>query len=146
MNRRNRIAFGPGAASLILIVVVLSMSVLGILSLMSARGDLSFSVRSTQVIQSVYDLQNRAERTYGELDEILKRCAEKATSEDEYREAIEKTLEYKFSLENDQILWEETDGVRTLSCAVNLGALSELPRLSWASHSLTSEIGGDMFD
>lgn len=146
MNQRNRIAFGPGAASLILIVVVLSMSVLGILSLMSARGDLSFSMRSTQVIQAVYELQNRAERTYGELDEILKRCTEKATSEDEYREAVEKTLEYKFSLENDQIIWEETDGVRTLSCAVNLGAFGESPRLSWARHNLTSEIGGDMFE
>ena len=36
-NRESRVSFGPGAASLILIVVILSMSVLGILALMNAR-------------------------------------------------------------------------------------------------------------
>ncbi len=34
MNRKGRLSFGPGAASLILIVVILSMSVLGMLALM----------------------------------------------------------------------------------------------------------------
>ena len=46
MNRKSRVSFGPGAASLILIVVILSMSVLGILALMNARNDIKLCERS----------------------------------------------------------------------------------------------------
>ena len=62
MNRRSRISFGPGAASLILIVVILSMSVLGILALMNARSDSRLSARSLQVVQAGYALHADAER------------------------------------------------------------------------------------
>ena len=43
MRRKSNVAFGPGAASLILIVVILSMSVLGMLALMNARNDARLS-------------------------------------------------------------------------------------------------------
>ncbi|MFQ9447246.1 MAG: hypothetical protein ACLR4A_07780 [Christensenellales bacterium] len=45
MNQREY-RIGPGAASLMLLVVVLSMSVLGMLALMSARSDENLSLRS----------------------------------------------------------------------------------------------------
>ena len=44
MNQREY-RIGPGAASLMLLVVVLSMSVLGMLALMSARSDENLSLR-----------------------------------------------------------------------------------------------------
>lgn len=44
---------GPGAASLMLLVVVLSMCVLGVLALMGARSDEGLSLRSIQVAQEV---------------------------------------------------------------------------------------------
>ena len=62
MNRKSRISFGPGAASLILIVVILSMSVLGILALMNARSDSALSRRSIDVVAAGYALNDRAER------------------------------------------------------------------------------------
>lgn len=48
MNQREY-RIGPGAASLMLLVVVLSMSVLGMLALMSARSDENLSLRSAEV-------------------------------------------------------------------------------------------------
>ena len=54
MNRRSTVSLGPGASSLILIFVVLALSVLGMLSLLTARNDLKFSERSAQVIEAVY--------------------------------------------------------------------------------------------
>ena len=47
MNQREY-RIGPGAASLMLLVVVLSMSVLGMLALMSARSDENLSLRTRQ--------------------------------------------------------------------------------------------------
>ena len=40
MKKKSNISFGPGAASLILIFVVLTLSVLSMLSLMNARGNI----------------------------------------------------------------------------------------------------------
>ena len=62
MKRNSSISLGPGAPSLILILVVLTMSVLGMLSLMAAHSDLNLSARSAEVIQAVYELQEQAER------------------------------------------------------------------------------------
>ena len=68
MNKRGNIAIGPGAASLILIAVTLSLSVLGILALMSARADLRLSERSRDVAVSVYALNARAQGILAEQD------------------------------------------------------------------------------
>ena len=52
MNQREY-RIGPGAASLMLLVVVLSMSALGMLAMMSARSDESLSLRSQDVARQV---------------------------------------------------------------------------------------------
>ena len=61
MKKKSSIALGPGAPSLILIFVVLSMSVLAMLSLMTARNDLQLSRRSADVAEKVSELRERAE-------------------------------------------------------------------------------------
>ena len=74
MNRReSRVSFGPGVASLILIVVILSMSVLGILALMNARNDIKLSDRAAQVVQAGYALNAEAERRLATLDALAAR-------------------------------------------------------------------------
>ena len=65
MRRKSRVSFGPGAASLILIVVILSMSVLGMLALMNARNDSKLSSRSIAVVEAGYALNEQAERIAG---------------------------------------------------------------------------------
>ena len=78
MNKKSSVSLGPGAPSLILIFVALSMSVLGMLSLMSARNDLHLSERSVQVVETVYALNERAEESRRELDRMLAQCAAEA--------------------------------------------------------------------
>ena len=70
MNQREY-RIGPGAASLMLLVVVLSMSVLGMLALMSARSDENLSLRSAEVARQVAELNVSAERSLAELDDAL---------------------------------------------------------------------------
>ena len=74
MNQREY-RIGPGAASLMLLVVVLSMSVLGMLALMSARSDENLSLRSAEVARQVAELNVSAERSLAELDDVLAQAA-----------------------------------------------------------------------
>ena len=74
MNQREY-RIGPGAASLMLLVVVLSMSVLGMLALMSARSDENLSLRSAEVARQVAELNVSAERSLAELDDALAKAA-----------------------------------------------------------------------
>lgn len=139
MNRRSRISFGPGAASLILIVVVLSMSVLGILALMNARNDSRLSQRSMQVIEAGYALSAKAEHTLAGLDETAAKCADSAADDAAYAEAVRRALPAGMTLDDDRVIaWTETDGARTLECAVALAPLGEGTRLNWTKHRLTA--------
>lgn len=71
MKKRSNISFGPGTASLILIFVVLTLSALGMLSLMNARNDRTLSVRSAGVLERVYALNAQAEKARATLDGVL---------------------------------------------------------------------------
>ena len=66
MNRKYR--FGPGAALITLLAVVLAMSALGVLTLLSARGDEVLSERAARVAESVARLDVRAEESLAALD------------------------------------------------------------------------------
>lgn len=136
--KKSRISFGPGAASLILIMVVLTMSVLGILSLMSARGDYQFCERSVRVIEAGYALNVRAEEALAELDEIAATAKAEAANDAAWLEAVRAQLPQDMIMEGREILWEETDSLRTLECAVELLPMGETARLRWTAHRLTA--------
>ena len=139
MNRRSRISFGPGAASLILIVVVLSMSVLGILALMNARNDSRLSQRSMEVISAGYALSAKAEKSLAALDGAAAKCAAAAADDAAYAEAVGRSLPAGMAMDEDRVIaWTETDGARTLECAVVLAPLGEGTRLNWTKHRLTA--------
>ena len=59
-RKKSSITLGPGASSLILIFVVLSLTVLGMLSLMTSRNDFRLAERSAQVTEAVYAQIGRA--------------------------------------------------------------------------------------
>ena len=98
MNQREY-RIGPGAASLMLLVVVLSMSVLGMLTLMSARSDENLSLRSAEVARQVAELNVSAERSLAELDDALAKAAGAAQSEDDYLVRVEAALNEAMTLE-----------------------------------------------
>lgn len=141
MNR-SKISFGPGAASLILIVVILSMSVLGILALMNARSDIKLTERSVQVVQATYKLNENAERRLASLDALAAHYAEISETDGDYVTAMQAFLPSDMKMSERVIRWEETDGVRTLDCAVKLNVMGESPRFNWVKHCLTATTEG----
>ena len=140
MRRKSNVSFGPGAASLILIVVILSMSVLGMLALMNARNDAKLSSRSMEVVAAGFELNDRAERGVAQLDAALVKCAASTTSDADYLAAVRGNLPEGMLMGQEQriVRWELSDGLRTLSCAVEVLPLGEKERLRWYEHRLTA--------
>jgi len=140
MRRKTNVSFGPGAASLILIVVILSMGVLGMLALMNARNDAKLSERSVEVVAAGFSLNDQAERGLAELDAVLARCAAATYSDEAYLAAVRGNLpDGMLMVEDGRIVnWELSDGLRTLTCAVEVLPLGETERFSWREHRLTA--------
>ncbi len=144
--KQRKIALGPGAASLILIVVALSMCVLCMLTFISARNDLSLSQRSAEMIQRVYTLKDRSERTLAQLDALAAECAAQAADDAAYRALVADALPEDIYMEENLISWTESEGDRALLCAAQLAAWGEEPRLQWAQHALTVETEEDLWN
>ena len=140
MSRKSNLSFGPGAASLILIVVILSMGVLGMLALMNARNDAKLSRRSIEVAAAGFELNDRAERGVAELDGVLARCAASTYSDEAFLDAVRGSLpDGMLMAEGGRIVsWQLIDGLRTLSCAVEILPQGEAERLRWREHRLTA--------
>ncbi|MBR0465087.1 MAG: hypothetical protein IJJ23_12040 [Clostridia bacterium] len=138
MNRKSSVSLGPGASSLILIFVVLSMTALGMLSLMTAHNDLKLSLRSAEVVEEVYALSEKAERTKAELTELIYSAA---VDDETWSSAIAADLPDSISLEGQVLSWQETDDTRTLDCAVKVTPVDGGFEITWIRHRLTSTIG-----
>ena len=112
---------GPGAVSLLLVVVVVSMSVLGLLALISSRGDYRLTERATQFVAAGYHAEAEAEYSLAALDEILADCAKAAADDESYLNSVAAALPEKMSVDGRLISWEEeSDGGRTLICEVEI--------------------------
>ena len=143
MNRKSTISLGPGASSLILIFVVLAMAVLSMLSLMSARNDLKFSERSSNVIVSAYQLNEVAEERHAEVDRLLYECAKDAGSQEDYLAAVAAALPEDMEISEDEISWSESDGARMLDLALRVLPLTDSERTEWIRHDLMAETGDE---
>ena len=139
MNRRE-FQIGPGAASLLLIAVVLCMGVLGSLSLVSSRGDAQLSARSLRMTESAAVLYVQAEKRLSEVDTLLE---ELSGAEDDaaYLAAISERLPEDVWMFDRTISWEEAaqDG-RRVSCSLEIAPLGEFPRVRWTDHRLWTEL------
>ena len=142
-RKKSSITLGPGASSLILIFVVLSLTTLGMLSLMASRNDFRLAQRSAQVTEAVYALQVRAEERRAELDGILASCAKEAGDEETYLAAVEASLPDDVELDGTLLLFTEEDDARMLDCALALQPLGEGQRTVWARFNLTAETEDD---
>ena len=135
MKKKN-LAVGPGAASMVLILVVLSMSVLGVLALIGARDAMRLSERAAVVAQTGAELDVCAERTLAGLDALLKECASGAKNDEEYLIAVSGALPEGMELDGRRIVWKEKLDGRAVECAVEIAAFGETPRLQWHTHRL----------
>ena len=135
MNKR-KIALGPGAASLILIVVVLSLCMLAMLAQIGSRNDFSLASRSAQMITRVYELHDQSERRYAELDAILVKCQAETADRDAYLALVEENLPEDMYLDEDVVSWTEPLDNRTMNCEVRLADPGEMPRAEWITYKL----------
>ncbi|MBR3018538.1 MAG: hypothetical protein IKH57_15915 [Clostridia bacterium] len=136
MKKKSSISFGPGAASLLLIFVVLAMSVLGMLSLMNSRNDIRLSERSTAVMEAVYFLNSKSEESRARADAVLYDLGKQAESEDSYLAAAGEALAEQMKLKGSVLSWDETDGIRTIHCALEIQPLGSTQRTRWVRHTL----------
>ena len=135
MNKR-KVALGPGAASLILIVVVLSLSMLAMLAQVGVRSDYSLAARSAEMITKVYELRDQSERRMAELDAIVVRCAKEQTDRQSFLELVGKSLPEGMTLEDDIVSWSEPLDNRTMNCEVKILDPAGTPRTKWVNYKL----------
>lgn len=139
MNRR-KFHIGPGAASLMLLAVILSMSVLSLLALVSAKNDANLSKTSVAVAEEIYLLHDQAEHSLMLLDEAIASVIP-APDEESYLAALEGILPHYMSLEGQEVRWtEQTDNGRSMQCAVRLLPLGEFPRVEWTERRLITNL------
>lgn len=74
---------GPGASTILMILVVLVMTMLGVLSLFSARSDMEMSERTQQASAEYYTAQTEFSLWTSQLDEILLTLREEAAGDTE---------------------------------------------------------------
>ena len=135
MNKR-KVALGPGAASLILIVVALSLCMMAMLTQISARNDYNLCSRSAEMVQRVYELNSQSEQKLAELDKVLAAAQKDAGDMDAYLEQVGKALPEGMSLDEDRVTWTEPLDNRNLECIVRLLPPGEKERTQWISHKL----------
>ena len=138
MNKR-KIALGPGAASLILIVVVLSLCMIAMLTQISARNDYNLCSRSAAMVQQVYELDAQSEQKLAKLDAILVSARKDAEDMTSYLTKVEELLPEGMTLEEDHITWTEPLDNRNLECIVQVLPLEDEQRAKWISHKLVVE-------
>lgn len=148
MKKKSSISFGPGAASLLLIFVVLAMSVLGMLSLMNSRNDVRLSERSVAVMEAVYILNSKAEETRAKVDAVLAGLSEYQGDADGYLAAASEAFPEEMKVDGSVISWDETDGARTIHCALEVMPSGSSQRTRWVRHTLIVKTAeeGNYFD
>ena len=137
---KRKVALGPGAASLILIVVVLALCMMAMLTQISARNDYNLCKRSAEMVQRVYELNAQSEQKIAELDTVLVKAQAEAGSDMEaYLEKVEELLPEGMSLDEEKVTWTEPLDNRNLECIVQLLPPGEKQRTKWISHKLLVE-------
>lgn len=137
MNKR-KVALGPGAASLILIVVVLSLCMMAMLTQIGSRNDYNLCTRSAEMVQRVYELNAQSEQKLAELDALLVEAQKETADMAAYLDKVEKLLPEDMTLdkEEEQITWTEPLDNRNLECIVRLLPPGDKQRTKWISHKL----------
>ena len=130
---KRKIALGPGAASLILIVVTLSLAMMAMLTIIAAKNDYSLCFRSAGMIEQVYALNAASEKRLGELDAVVM----KAVGKENFLEAVKAGLPEGMTLEDDRVTWKEPLENRTLECVIQVSDTAGADRIKWVSHKLT---------
>lgn len=139
MNKRFRMS--PGAPSLVLIVVVLSMSIMGMLMFIRTRNDAKLAGRSVQVARADALLAEEAEEHFAALDNLAAICKNESADDAAYLQAVENALPEGMEMDGRRITWLEEDHGRVLCVAVDLCPYEDDLRITWHTRTLYAEVG-----
>lgn len=139
MNKRFRMS--PGAPSLVLIVVVLSMSIMGMLMFIRTQNDRRLSDRSMLVAQADTRLGEKAEERFAALDNLAAKCKNNANDDAAWLMAVEEALPEGMEMDGRRIFWQEEDHGRVLYVAVDLCPYDDVQRITWHTRTLYAEAG-----
>ena len=138
---------GPGAASLILVAVVVSMAVLGLLAVLDVRSDTKLTDRSTAMVEAQYGASAQAERDLAELDAVLLSAHREAQDDETFLSLVEERLPEYMTLDGDQVSWEREAGESSvLSCTVTVRNTGASDRVTWTKHLFESNVGAADMD
>lgn len=134
---KRRMGIGPGAASFILVIVVLILSALSSLSLMRARSSVKLSERSAAVVEKVYQLNSSAEETLARADALLVACAQQSTDDAAYLQLLVDRLPEDMELTGRTLTWtEQAEDGRLLLCGIVISPWGDFPRYVWVNHEM----------
>lgn len=138
--KRRILRLGPGAASLILAIVVVCMSILSWMALISAKNDHKLTSRAIAFSVADYEKSAAAEQNFARLDALAAECAAQADNQEAYLDAIGAAVPPDMTADGDMISWShESELGRKLQCVVRVLPLGSETRLEWRMHMFVSE-------
>ena len=141
MMERKDFHLGPGAASLILVAVVISMAVLGLLAVLNVRNDAGLTDRSTTLIAGQYEASATAESDLARLDAAVTLARQGAEDDDTFLGQLADALPENMTLDGDIVSWDVTADGAALHCEVRVSNTAAADRLTWIAHTFESSVG-----
>lgn len=93
MKNRSMPFLGIGAASIVLVLTIVSLSVFATLTLSSANGDYTLSKKNLERTTSYYEASNKANEQLGQIDQKLWKIYDKSKNEKDYMRSVSKIME-----------------------------------------------------
>lgn len=92
MKNRSMPFLGIGAASIVLVMEIVSLSVFATLTLSSANGDYILSKKNLERTTDYYEASNEANKTLGKIDQQLWKVYHKSKNKKDYIKKVSKTF------------------------------------------------------
>lgn len=92
MKNRSMPFLGIGAASIVLVMAIVSLSVFATLTLSSANGDYILSKKNLERTTDYYEASNEANKTLGKIDQQLWKVYHKSKNKKDYIKKVSKTF------------------------------------------------------
>ena len=92
MKERRMPFLGIGAASIVLVLTIVCLSVFSVLTLSSADGDYMLSKKSLKHTTLYYEAENKADEMTGKIDQMLWKQYQRSKNKKDYLKKAEKAL------------------------------------------------------
>lgn len=130
---------GPGAASILMVIVVVSMAILGLLALSEAQNEARLSEKNAAFVKEKAHAETLAEKTLMQLDEILVSARKNTDNNDEYLEYIKKALPGGMTMEGDLLSWTQAGGgAKSLLITIRILPTESPVRFEWIRRQMIS--------